>query len=336
MRNFYWDNTWLFGANFILSNAINQLEMWQDDTFSLDIIKQELEYAKGIGMNVMRVFLHDLLWEQNAAGLLEKMQAYLSASNALSIKTMFVFFDDCWNDEFSLGAQPAPVSKKHNSGWIKSPGTKAADDLSQRPRLEAYVKGVMSHFANDRRIVAWDLYNEPGNGDSGDHFTKTGLRENASLPLLCDVFHWAEEVSPSQPYTAGMWKFNDSFHEINETILKNSEIVTFHCYRDLAGSAERCAAIKERAGERPMVCTEYMARHSGSTFEAVLPYFKENNIGAINWGLVSGKTQTIYPWDTYQKPDRYTLPFHDVFEKDGSLLLPEEQRVFEKIKSNQA
>ncbi len=322
------DNTWYFGANFIPSNAINQLEMWQDETFSLDVIRRELGYAKGIGMNLMRVFLHDLLWEADAEGLLSKMDAYLSVSDALGIKTMFVFFDDCWNDQFALGKQPEPIPMTHNSGWIKSPGTRAADDLSQRPRLEGYVKGVLSHFRDDKRIAAWDLYNEPGNGPSGDHITKTGLRENASLPLLLDVFRWAKEISPSQPYTVGVWKYKESFDELNRVCLEQSEIVSFHCYGKKDAMASRIAELKAQAGDRPIICTEYMARHAGNTFEEILPLLQEQGIGAINWGLVSGKTQTIYPWTGYPNPDRLTKPFHDVFDQEGNFLVPEEAAVF--------
>ena len=330
MRDFYWDNTWFFGANFIPSNAINQLEMWQEDTFSLDVIERELGYAKSIGMNIMRVFLHDLLWEQDSEGLLSRMDAYLSVADKHGIKTMFVFFDDCWGNEFSLGKQPDPVEFSHNSGWVKSPGTVAADDLSQRPRLERYVKGVLKHFANDRRIAVWDLYNEPGNGESGNHITNTGLRESESLPLLLDVFKWASEIAPSQPYTAGVWRDNEPFNEINEAILKYSDIVTFHVYGNKKSTADIYLKMKEKANSRPIICTEYMARHYGSTFEEVLPFLKENNKGAINWGLVSGKTQTIYPWVSYDKEDRLAMPFHDIFEKDGRFLVPEEEQVFNK------
>lgn len=335
MRKFYWEDKWYFGANFIPSNAINQLEMWQEDTFSLDVIDRELGYAKSIGMNIMRVFLHDLLWEQDSDGFLRRMDAYLSVADKHGIKTMFVFFDDCWKDEFSLGKQPDPVKFSHNSGWVKSPGTVAADDLSQRPRLERYVKGVLKHFANDKRIVMWDLYNEPGNGRSGDHISKLGIRENESLPLLLDVFKWAEDVSPSQPYTAGLWNYSEEFEKLNEVMLKYSEIVTFHTYGDEKVAADICAKIKEKANSRPILCTEYMARHYKSTFGSILPIFKENNIGAINWGLVSGKTQTVYPWDGYQEEDRLQMPFHDIFEKDGSLLVPEEEQVFNQYTKKQ-
>ncbi len=333
MREFDFTDKWLFGANFIPSNAVNQLEMWQNESFSINLIKRELGFARGIGMNVMRVFLHDLLWENDRMGLLAKMDTYLSVSDSLGIKTVFVFFDDCWNDKFSLGKQPEPIPFTHNSGWLKSPGTKAADAPGERPRLEGYVKGVMSHFSGDKRIVAWDLYNEPGNG-VGDHITKVGLRENASFPLLRDVFGWAKEVSPTQPYTVGYWSDSEAGAGMQDFILDNSDIISFHFYEKKEPMQSLITELKKRADGRPIICTEYMARHMGSTFADILPLLKKNGVGAINWGLVSGKTQTVYPWDSYQEPDRYKMPFHDVFSPDGSLLVPEETDVFKKCLFN--
>ena len=159
MRKFIWNDIWYRGANFTPSTAINQLEMWQEESFDPETIRRELGYAAGIGMNLMRVYLHDLLWEQDSAGFLKRMETYLEIADSWKIKTMFVFFDDCWKSDFQLGKQPEPVPGSHNSGWIQSPGNRAADDLSQRPRLERYVKGVLTHFAHDPRIILWDLYN---------------------------------------------------------------------------------------------------------------------------------------------------------------------------------
>lgn len=334
MRNFFWDNTWYWGANFVPSNAINQLEMWQAETFDPKTIKRELGYAAKIGMNLMRVYLHDLLWEQDSKGFLDRLDRYLAVSDSLGIKTMFVFFDDCWKSEFKLGKQPAPIPNAHNSGWIQSPGNKNADDLNQRFRLEKYVKGVMTHFIHDRRIVLWDLYNEPGNGAAGDHFSNTGLRENASMPLLQDVFRWAMEVNPDQPFTAAPWKFEKEFDELNRFMFENSDIVTFHAYNEPAELLERINFIRYEANGRPMLCSEYMARHAGSTFTGCLPIMKENNISAVNWGLVSGKTQTFIPWKCLMDTADLSIPFHDVFNTDGTLLMPEESAVFKEITKN--
>src|ERR1700716_2235913 len=59
----YVQHKWINGADFIPSTAINQLEMWQADTFDPETIDRELGWARGLGMNTARVFLHDLAWE---------------------------------------------------------------------------------------------------------------------------------------------------------------------------------------------------------------------------------------------------------------------------------
>ena len=59
---------WCCGANFTPSTAVNQLEMWQEESFDPGTIDRELGFAEGIGMTIMRVFLHDLLWQQDEEG----------------------------------------------------------------------------------------------------------------------------------------------------------------------------------------------------------------------------------------------------------------------------
>ncbi len=328
-----WTHPWCFGCNFIPSTAINQLEMWQRETFDPATIDRELGWAAGIGMNLVRVYLHDLLWTDDANGFLERMEHFLKIADSHGILVMFVFFDDCWRTEFQLGKQPEPIPFTHNSGWIQSPGVRAADDLSQRPRLEAYVKGVLRHFARDPRIALWDLYNEPGNGPAGDHVTKSGLRGVASLPLLREVFQWAREVNPDQPVTAAPWTFGEAFDELNRFIFDHSDVVTFHAYNKPAELLERINFMRFEAKGRPMICSEYMARSAGSTFIDCLPILRKHNIGAVNWGLVSGKTQTVYPWGWSEEKGTPSPCFHDVFHADGSLLYPEEGKLFQELRS---
>ena len=327
------DFPWSFGCNFIPSTAINQLEMWQSESFDPQTIDRELTWAASIGMNIVRVYLHDLLWIDDKKGFLSRMEKFLEIADSHKIKAMFVFFDDCWREDFQLGKQPEPIPYTHNSGWIQSPGGAAADDLSNRPRLKEYVQGVLSCFAHDQRIALWDLYNEPGNGRSGNHIAKSGLRGSASLPLLQDVFAWAREVNPDQPITAAPWTFEDDFDELNRFMFENSDVVTFHAYTKPESLLERINFIRYIASGRPVLCSEYMARTAGSTFKDCLPLLRENNVGAINWGLVSGKTQTIYPWNWNKDkgtPDTY---FHDVFNADGTFLYPEEGEFFKEFNS---
>jgi len=295
---------WPVGANFIPSTAINQLEMWQAETFDPATIDRELEFASGIGMNTMRVFLHNLPWEQDAVGFKKRIEQYLGIADRHHIRTMFVFFDSCWNDNPKSGVQPVPKPGIHNSGWARSPGSKRLFDSSTWGVLEAYTTDILKTFGNDRRVLAWDLFNEPSNSDYKD----------ASVPLLKSVFAWARKANPSQPLTAGIW--ND--HAMSNAImLANSDVVTFHAYTP---ADKLDAKIKELAAKnRPLICTEYMARTQDSLFETSLPVFKRRRVGALNWGLVKGKTNTIFAWKT-PMPDRNEPPvwFHDIFRPDGT------------------
>lgn len=313
---------WYFGANFYPSTAINQLEMWQAETFDPVTIERELGYAQRIGMNIMRVYLHDLLWEHDRDGFIERIDRYLSIASSKGIKTMFCIFDDCWHGQFSLGPQPAPIPRTHNSGWLQSPGHEVVEDPAQWPRLERYVTGLLTRFKNDSRVVLWDLYNEPGNGMEGDD-TPDGRRGSRSVPLLREVFRWARSVDGvTQALTVARWQANEP---TNQCLAENCDVMTFHSYRppddvEFATKFRWC-----QAQGRPIICSEYMARSRHSTFAACLPFLRQHCIGAINWGLVAGKTQTLYPWGWNQEKGEPPVYFHDIFNPDGTLLYPEEE-----------
>jgi hypothetical protein len=308
---------WLVGANFLPSTAINQLEMWQTESFDPVTIERELGWARAIGMNVMRVYLHDLAWKADAKGFKDRMNQFLAIADHHKIKILFTIFDDCWNPDAAIGRQPSPKPGIHNSGWVRSPNKATHDDPTQWKYLEQYVKDILGSFKNDRRILMWDLYNEPGN--SGYHET--------SLPLLKKVFEWAWTIRPSQPLTTGTWYDNKLLSDFS---LGASDVISFHNYND-AAALEKEILDKKKKG-RPLICTEYMARTRDSRFETHLPVFKKYNVGAINWGLVAGKSNTIYQWDT-PIPDgsEPKIWFHDVFRKDGTPYSEEEISVIKKL-----
>ncbi|MFT3674967.1 MAG: glycoside hydrolase family 2 TIM barrel-domain containing protein [Chitinophagaceae bacterium] len=303
-NRWYAAQPWLVGANFLPSTAINQLEMWQEASFDTATIARELGWAAGLGMNVMRVYLHDLAWKADPAGFKNRMDRFLQIASSKKIRPLFVFFDDCWNPDAKIGTQPAPKPGIHNSGWVRSPALSVHNDSTQWGYLKEYVTDVLTRFANDSRILMWDLYNEPGN--SGYNLS--------TLPLLEKIFSWAWTVRPSQPLTCGTWYDNKTFNDFQ---LAHSDVITFHNYNDGA-SLEKEIEAKKKLG-RPLICTEYMARTRGSRFQTHLPIFKKNKVGAINWGLVAGKSNTIYQWDT-PIPDgaEPAVWFHDIFRKDGT------------------
>src|SRR5579884_1549996 len=154
---------WLVGSNYLPSNAINELEMWQAETFDPQRIDTELGWAESLGMNTMRVFLHDLLWQQDPVGFRTRLDQFLAICAKHHIRPLFVLFDSVWDPHPRLGPQRPPIPGVHNSGWVQSPGATALEDPVQVPRLKAYVIGVIGAFANDSRVLGWDLWNEPNN-----------------------------------------------------------------------------------------------------------------------------------------------------------------------------
>ncbi|GAA3757730.1 hypothetical protein GCM10022270_15370 [Terriglobus aquaticus] len=311
------------GANFLPKNSINELEMWQAATFDPSEIDTELGRAQGIGMTTMRVFLHDLLWQGDSAGLLQRMEQFLAISKKHGIKPVFVLFDSCWDPNPRLGQQHAPIPGVHNSGWVQAPGVALADP-AQHKRFEAYVKGVVGHFANDDRILAWDVWNEPDNGGGGNYADNLPDKVALMDAMLPEVFAWARAEGPSQPLTSGIWHDEATWSDpskwtATEKIqLSESDIISFHNYDWPEKFQARIDSLKPLG--RPLLCTEYMARGNGSTFDGNLPVAAKNNVGAINWGLVQGKEQTNLPWDSWAHPYTDREPpiwFHDVFYSDG-------------------
>lgn len=315
-------NPWLVGCNFTPSSAVNQLEMWQAETFDAAGIERELSWAEELGFNSVRVFLHDLLWTQDAQGFLRRMERFLDVAQKHHIKVMFVLFDSCWDPHPALGKQRAPKPFVHNSGWVQSPGSEYLGHPERLDELKPYVLGVLGHFRQDPRIAFWDLYNEPDNmNDPAYIHLEPPSKSEAALELLKKVFAWAREVNPDQPVTSGVWMgtWADSarLSATERVQLQNSDIITFHNYGRL-DDARQCVEHLRRY-QRPVLCTEYMARPLGSTFNPNLSFFKSENVGAYNWGFVSGKTQTIYPWDSWKKAYTSEPPvwFHDIFRADG-------------------
>jgi hypothetical protein len=328
---------WLAGSNFIPSTAINQLEMWQAETFDEATIDRELAMAESLGFNSMRVFLHDLLWKQDSDGFLRRIDRFLAIADRHRIGVMLVLLDGVWDPNPALGKQRAPKPHVHNSGWVQGPGAAILGNPQRHAELRPYVQGVLRRFRNDKRVQVWDLFNEPDN-ENKDAYGKQELPNKAemALVLLRTVFAWAREVNPSQPLTVGVWReedFTDAGPKtaVARMALEQSDVISFHAYNDANGVEKRINVLR-RLG-RPLLCTEYLARSFGNTIQAVLPLLRTNDVGAYTWGLVDGKTQTIYPWSSWTQPFTAEPPVwhHDLFRRDGKPFDEAELRVIRSV-----
>ncbi len=325
----YAKQPWLVGCNFLPSSAVNQLEMFQADTYDPETIDKELGWAEALGFNTLRVYLHDLLWLDDKDGFIARLDDFLNICQRHNMRPLLVLFDDCHRPDPVSGPQLKPVWGVHNCGWAQSPGYKIMKSFhegtvsdEERARLKDYVTGVLTQFKDDDRILMWDLYNEPGNDAN---------------PLLLETWAWAESVRPSQPMTACIEGCMAPSNYM--TNLAHSDIITFHTYS--AEWLERTIVQHESINcGRPIVCTEYMAREFGTTFQFSLPIFKAHNVGCYNWGFVAGKSQTHFNWEsvlkleerkeagqfleTGEQPPEPELWFHDIYRMDGTPFSQEE------------
>ncbi len=320
---------WLVGCNYTPAYAVNQLEMWQAQTYDPAAIGRELDLAADLGFNSLRVFLHDLVYATEANAFLDRIDDFLGIAASRGIGIMPVFFDSVWHPFPHAGPQRDPEPGVHNSGWVQSPGVLAIQDPALFDRLEPYVTAVVERFADDERVQAWDVWNEPDNANRRCYgpreFDGPDAKGAAVLPLFEKAVTWIRDAGPSQPLTAGLWTGDHDRLEDATTLpplqqaqLAASDIVSFHWYGNAERTADRIAQFAKL--DRPMVCTEFMARTTGNTFAGVLPTFKEHHVGGHCWGLVRGRTQTHLPWDTWAHPDPSdagpTPWHHDVFHED--------------------
>lgn len=335
-NDWYQKQSWLVGANFLPSTAINQLEMWQAESFDTATINRELGWAASIGMNTVRVYLHDMVYQNDAEGFLSRIETFLKIAARHNIKPLFVLFDSVWDPFPKPGKQREPKPGVHNSGWVQNPGKEVLLDSTQYPRLEEYVKAVVGKFAKDERIIGWDLWNEPENMNGNEYHTQEPANKPALVEaLLKQCYAWARSAGPVQPLTAGLWSGDwtapEKLKSIETLMVTESDVISFHNY-STAESFEKEIKELQRYG-RPIFCTEYMARGNNSTFEGSLPIAKKYNVAAYNWGLVDGKSQTKYPWDSWKKTYTGEPPiwFHDIFHKDGKPYKQEEVDFIKKL-----
>lgn len=329
------EQPWLVGCNYVPRTAVNQLEMWQAETFDPTTIEQELLWAAGLGMNTIRVFLHDLLWQAEGEKFLERIDTFLGIAAGHGIRTLLVLFDDCWHDGAALGTQRPPVPGVHNSRWLQSPGRRVAHVRSEWARLEQYVKVVVGRFRDDERVLGWDITNEVTNDYlpalerippiRSIALAAVHVRQRLSRPvtveLMTAAFDWARSADPTQPLTAGAWRKSSS--ELNSTLFGLSDIITFHNYKPLGDLAPQVELLKKL--DRPVICTEWLARGYGSEIATHIPFFRTQGVGCLNWGLVQGKTQTTLRWKWARPGLRPSLPwFHDLLHPDGTPYREEE------------
>jgi hypothetical protein len=291
------------GCNYIPRTAMNTVELWQEETFDPGTIDQELGWASKYGYNSIRLFLQYAVWDHDEGAFLERLEKVIGIAAAHGISVMPVFFDDvsfAQQLEPRLGPQDDPVVGIHNSGWVPSPGFMRVRDRAYWPRLREYVRQVVARYRDDPRVVVWDVYNEPG-----PFFDTT-----TSFPLAEAGMGWVRQLDPIQPVVVAVWGNPQSrqFPPI-------SDVGAIHSYG--ANGLEEFIRWCHEDLERPVLCTEWLARPSGG-FNRMLPLFAKHRVGWYHWGLVAGRTQTFYSYQSRRGDPMPEVWLHDTLRPNGT------------------
>lgn len=327
ISEWYGRQGWLVGFNYIPSNKVNQLDMWQVESYDHAIIEKELTMGEELGFNVVRIFLHDMVYAQDPEGFKNRFADFLSMADHHGMKVVPTFFTNGGKEERRrLGKQPEAIPGTHNIHWARTPGQAIALDPSKYGPLKKYVQDFVSAFAEDDRILCWYLYNEPWNNSI---YQKKDVPHKVNpYNLLKSVFSWARECGPTQPLTACMYMEScptDAF------LGENADIITFHCYKGPEKMREWIDKLK--FFERPVMCGEYMGRPV-STFKEEMPILKENNIIAINFGLTAGKPGFYNQWNSAPSDTIPAVWFHDILTADGKPYDKEEVEFIKQMTRN--
>ena len=310
---------WIVGCNYVPTYAINQIEMWQKETFRPDIIDRELTLAAQTGFNTIRVFMHHLVWQKERDTFFGNIKTFLDLCEKHGMQVIYTFFTNGGWENSVMGPQPAPTPFTHNSQWRQTPGKESVMHQPEKwSSMEDYVMDSMTTFRDDPRIRIWDLFNEPAN--SGDRWMTYGF-----LQLL---WSWARKVNPPAPLTSAVQLLQPMLQPISSFLVENSDILSFHCYSGLKTMTNFVQTLQ--AYRRPIVCKEWLARPGCNVFDT-LPYFQENNVGAVHWGLIPGKLQTQYPWGWNESKGEPKVWHHDIYHENHTPYDPKEIELFQKL-----
>lgn len=338
-KDWWQSRPWVCGFNFLPSTAVNFIEMWHPETFDMPTIERELGWAAKVGFNAIRVNLPFLGWQHDRDGLLHRLDRLMGAASHYGLSTVPCLFDDCGfgGEEPVWGSQPDPIPGIHNSRAVASPGRSAVLNTDLGPTLETYVRDVISTYRTDPRILFWDLYNEPGNRmdfDKTEYSQFDAGLEKHALSLMESSFVVARDIGPEAPLSVAAWTTplpDSDAHpyqtEIDRSALLHSDIITFHAYWNRKRVTQFIEYLEVL--DRPIICTEWMARQIDSRISDQLELFHDRNVGCFQWGLVKGRTQTWLPW-----PDDLVrahggqidrkIWFHDLLDEDGTPYDPTE------------
>lgn len=86
----WWDEQeWPVGCCYVPTYAVNQFEMWQEETFNPEVLDKEMGLCEELGFNVVRVYLHEMLWFQDKEGFKKRINHFLEIAAKHGVRVTF-------------------------------------------------------------------------------------------------------------------------------------------------------------------------------------------------------------------------------------------------------
>ncbi len=333
---------WIRGCNYMPSDAISNIDMWQGLHFEerFETAKAELRLAADTGFNAIRIFLSYIVWKEEHDSFMERFERFLTLMDSFGIQAVVCLGDDCQvprdnpysrehcgEQKFEWGYHGGRKNSQHSTR-NDEPGYWLIDD---EPELVySWVQEIIGRYKDDNRILIWDLYNEPGNCK----------REQLTIPHLKRFFEIAREIDPIQPLTAGVWTISEKeeeLYEVEQFALEHSDIVSYHKYSPYMINVQVIRKLKKYG--RPIINTEWLGRVLGNSLEENFPLFYVEKIGCFNWGFVAGKYQGHEPWNTtweqyydgIETNVDFTKWFHDLYRSNFRPYNPKEIEIIRTL-----
>lgn len=321
---------WLRGCNFLPSNCVNRLDMWQSYKRNehLETADRELALCNETGFNTVRLWLNFDVYYKEPEEFMNTLESYisLSAKHNQAVMIVLAYEEDLpYGEKFiakNLGKQKIYFNhfnrdyKLFNECLNENKFRHYSEYPETRELFFEMVERVVKKYREDKRIIAWNVENEPGIG--------IGKR---AIKLLRELFALVRSLDPVQPLAADIWhavKDDGTLDSEEENVAYElSDFISFHSYSEYEWFLSGLYALKKHYA-RPIIVTEWLNRCNHNTVRDIYPLLMYDKIGCYCWGFVGGETYTTEPWNDFwekfeKNPDvnfDFTKWQHDLYRRN--------------------